>query len=557
MSRILVPVLFAAAILSISGCATQPQIAAKPQREGGNATTRLMIAEIALQRGDYPAAAREYSNAAYLATDKKLAEQATRVAFENRQDNWAVQSARRWLELDPQSDDARRYIAVVALRLFQVEEASRQFRHLVEKAYETPAKAFIDLSTTLADEDNAYAVFLLMQGLAARYPQLPEAHYAVGMAALRAYSYERAITNARRALELNPRFVEAERLLARALLVGGDPTAALKLARMRAAASNDPQDRLEVGLLLAASGANDEARTELATLLDNTATKADALRTLANIDLSQGKLEDASRRFTELLTTGRYVSLAFYSLGSIHERQREAVRAIRYYTRVTGGPYASECQLRAARLLVANGARDEANQLLDNFVGENPDRHVEIAIGRARMLADEGDTRAALEVLDSARRLYPDIQELRYARSTTLEQAGKVNETIAELRAALASRPEDPTALNALGYTLAEHKRTLNEAASLVQRALEKTPDNPAVQDTHGWVLHRQGKDAEALKWLETAYASQQDAEIAAHIGEVYWAMGQRGKAREVWQAALTVDPNHRYLLRTLRRYPD
>jgi tetratricopeptide (TPR) repeat protein len=549
-----IPALF----VLLSGCASAPQTP-QPQRaqeEGGSATARLMIAEIALQRGDYPTAAREYSNVSYLVSDPELAEQATRVAFEHRQDTMAAQSARRWLALSPQSEDARRHVAVLSLRLFEVQEAVHHFGHLLTHGYDTPAEGFLDLTGLLAEEESAYAVLALMDLLAQRHAQTPEAHYAVGAAALRAHDYARAQRAARRALELKPDYIDAERLLGRALLVGGEVDAALALARERAA-GGDPQARLEVGVLLAAAGPAGDARAALEPLLQLPGTKIEALRTLANLEMSEDDLDAAAGHYTELLTTGRYVSLAFYSLGAIHERRREPVRAIRYYTRVTGGPYASDAQLRAARLLVANGARDQANLLLDTFVGENPAHRIEVAIGRARMLADEGDSGAALRVLSEVSRVYPDVQELHYARGVILEQAGRVNDTIAELRTALLRRPEDPVALNAFGYTLAEHKRNLREAEALILQALEKTPDNPAVQDSMGWVLHRLGRHEEALGWLQRAWAGQQDAEIAAHIGEVHWAMGDRSSAREIWQAALSVEPNHRYLLRTLRRYPD
>src|SRR5690606_21293436 len=134
----------------------------------------------------------------------------------------------------------------------------------------------------------------------------------------------------------------------------------------------DPEARLEVGLLLAAAGMTEAARAELTPLLEVPHIKPEALRTLANLDLGEGRLDEAARHFTELLTTGHYVSLAFYSLGAIYERRNEPVRAVHYYTRVAGGPYAADAHLRAARLLVENGAREQANALLDEFVNQSP-----------------------------------------------------------------------------------------------------------------------------------------------------------------------------------------
>lgn len=531
--------------------------AASPPLPDGDANSHLMIAEIALQRGDTLAAAREYSAAARLSTDATLAMQATRVAFEARQPSIAVQSARRWLELDGQSADARRYLAVAALRLHLIDESAEQFEHLLRTTYPTPAAGFTDLAAVLADEDDSHGAFLVTSKLAAKQSQVPEGQYALGVAALRAYNYDAAVASARRAFDLRKDYLDAERLLARALVVNGKSEEGIRIARERAKQANDAPSKLEVVLLLVASGDETAARSELAPLLEVPDAKVEALRTLATLDLSAGRLDEASQYFQELVGTGRYVTLAFYSLGSINERRRNSPRAISYYARVTSGPYAVDAQLRAARLLALSDQREQANQLLDDFSVANPELETDMVLGRARLLADEGDAETALALIDALRARYPDDVQVRYSRAITLERLERSDEAIADLRELLEQRPDDPVALNALGYTMAEHQRDVKDAHAMIRKSLEMTPDNPAVQDSLGWALYRSGDERGALKWLERAYATEKDAEIAAHIGEVHWALGDRAKAREVWEKALAEDPSHRYLLETLRRHPE
>jgi predicted Zn-dependent protease len=133
----------------------------------------------------------------------------------------------------------------------------------------------------------------------------------------------------------------------------------------------------------------------------------------------------------------------------------------------------------------------------------------------------------------------------------------RVDDAVDLLRELMAQRPGDPVVMNALGYTLAEHNRELRQAHSLIRKSLDMTPDNPAVQDSLGWALHRMGENRDALEWLTRAFAEEKDAEIAAHLGETLWALGQQTQARAIWDQALENDPDHRYLLNTLRRYPD
>ena len=69
-----------------------------------------------------------------------------------------------------------------------------------------------------------------------------------------------------------------------------------------------------------------------------------------------------------------------------------------------------------------------------------------------------------------------------------------------------------------------------------------------------GWVEFRMGNRDEALRWLRQAYSSRPDTEIAAHLGEVLWAMGKRDEARRVWQDARGRDAANEVLKETLAR---
>ena len=122
------------------------------------------------------------------------------------------------------------------------------------------------------------------------------------------------------------------------------------------------------------------------------------------------------------------------------------------------------------------------------------------------------------------------------------------------MRAILARDPNNATALNALGYTLADRTDRHEEALRLISRALELDPGEPAIMDSMGWVLYRTGRYEEALDYLTRAYAEFPDPEVAAHLGEVLWVNGDTDAATQVWQGALLKDPNHKILLSTLER---
>jgi Flp pilus assembly protein TadD len=136
-----------------------------------------------------------------------------------------------------------------------------------------------------------------------------------------------------------------------------------------------------------------------------------------------------------------------------------------------------------------------------------------------------------------------------------LEKGGSVKEAVAALEKLLDDRAEDPTLLNALGYTLADHDLELQRAEQLIRRALETMPDNPAVLDSLGWVRFKRGDLREALSTLERAYQLSRDPEIGAHYGEVLWKNGSQQQARQIWASALARNPDSVPLKEVLARF--
>ncbi|MDP2266703.1 MAG: tetratricopeptide repeat protein, partial [Thiobacillus sp.] len=149
---------------------------------------------------------------------------------------------------------------------------------------------------------------------------------------------------------------------------------------------------------------------------------------------------------------------------------------------------------------------------------------------------------------------YPDSANLLYDRAMAAEKLGKLDVLEADLRRAIVLRPDDAQAYNALGYTLADRTNRLPEALVLLDKALTLSPEDPYILDSVGWAQYRAGNLLRAQAYLEQAYKLRPDPEIAAHLGEVLWAKGQRDEAGKLWQAGLQSHPQNEVLLETLRR---
>jgi len=149
---------------------------------------------------------------------------------------------------------------------------------------------------------------------------------------------------------------------------------------------------------------------------------------------------------------------------------------------------------------------------------------------------------------------YPDDGTLLYGRALMWERLDDIPRAEADFRKLLAIDQDDANALNALGYTLADRTNRYQEALELIARAVAAEPDNAAFVDSYGWVLYRLGRNREALAELRRAFTLRKDAEIAAHLAEVLWVMGQREEARKYFEESRKLDPDNRALQRALEK---
>ena len=281
-------------------------------------------------------------------------------------------------------------------------------------------------------------------------------------------------------------------------------------------------------------------------------------RRLALLAFNSGDIKEARQRFSDLVSSGEGNDAAQLYLADIAARDGDTDGAIAGYRRLYDSSVALSARSRAAALLLDKSARTEALALLDDYAADHPEDELDLTLAKARLLADHGEADTGLALLAAALERHPQHPSIEYDRAVILEQAGHVHESVEALEHMLAERPDDPTLLNALGYTLADHTLELGHAEALIRRALTVMPDNPAALDSLGWVHFREGDVKGAAATLGRAYSLGHDAEIAAHWGEALWVSGERNEARRVWAAALARDPDSKPLKATLKRFlPD
>ena len=500
-----------------------------------------VTAEIALSRHQARVAALQYTAAVEEDRDPELLRRATDVTLECLQPSLTAVVAARWIDVDPSAVDAHRAAARAALELHKIDQSAAHYRVVLNSSPRGPDGEFAVLETELAAAGNVYGARQLADRLAGDFPASSAALKMQAFATLRADDPASAVRTFEAALAATTADTERRELtqgLWRAQVLAGDVQQPLARAKDLAEREPTAEHRLDYALVLVAAQQDEAARTQLALLAHDPESNAVALRLLGLLDFQEGKMDDAATRFVELVTTGKFLDDGLYYLGMIAERHGDLERALRLYAEVQSGENALPALLRAAAILRSHGAAPASDELLDQLVSEQPQRAPDIMAARARIYADAGDLPQAMAVLDQGEQEYPDSVDLRYARASMEEEQGRIAAALKELAAVAGLRPDDPAALNAYGYTLADNRRQLVLARKLIEQAHAAAPKNAAILDSLGWVLFRQGHGEQALPYLTAAYADVHDGDVAAHLGEVYWQLGRHDEAERVWSEA-------------------
>jgi tetratricopeptide (TPR) repeat protein len=542
--------LAAASLMLACGAATAAE---KPMvTVASEADSRMMVAEVALERGDCRAAAEQYVGIANASQDSKVAARATQIGIACAHLDAARRSAARWRVLEPASGEASLAAAIIALQLYHLDEARAAlgaWRDAGSAGNQDPGQ-FAELLARESDATAAYRVFAeVLSG------SDPTAEVLLAQAKLAQQSFDlhTAIKLAQRALELESRLNEARLLIVRCRVMLGDVDQALGEAR-EMQKDLTGEDSFIVADLLTAADRDDAAREELRRLGTQPGLSSAADRRLGALAMADGDLGTAEEKFKALMGERGTTALALFYLSQIAERKGDDAQALQGYELLADSGLGLTARTSAARLLLKKGDRPKALQVLEDYARAHPDEAVEVAAARGQLLASVGLYDAAISDLNAALARYPAHPTIEYQLATVLERSGRKRESVAAFKALARKRPEDPGIANALGFTLADHRTELGYAEKLVQQALHVSPDNPAIQDSQAWVLFRRGKSRDAVVILERAYRNLRDPEIGAHYGEVLWTLGDQGRAHYIWQQALNVDPANSVLRGTITR---
>ena len=456
------------------------------------------------------------------------------------------------LELEPTNEYALSGLAAVYADLGDVKSATEMWRRLTEQS---PSPR-------------------TLRALAASYEQMRD--------------YAGAAQALRRALELAPRDLDIKRDLAEYLSLGDKLEEALKLYNELAAL--EPKDaQLQLRLsqiyyrqrdlakareaqekakaldpnnleiryndvnLLEGEAKYPEAIAQLKGILESTAKKSYSaaersnraifLERLAILHRSSEQYPQAVESFQQIVQldpdlgarSAAQVVDTYRQAKEYAKAEQEAEAAHKKY------PADRTLNLVRASVLADVGKAQQAAAEMKKLIDGKSDRETYLALAQ---IYDKGKNYQEMAwALDAAEKLSDSDEEketVHFTRGAMYEKLQKIAEAEAEFRAVLRTNPQNASALNYLGYMLADRNLRLQEARELISRALELDPQNGAYLDSLGWVLYRMGKLDEAERYLLLSLQRvSRDPTVHDHLGDVYFQQGKFKEAIAQWQASL------------------
>ena len=531
----------------------------------------LLIGEMLFRQGDAQDGSAYVLNAARRVGDESLFKRAAQMAIQSRSGPAALEATRAWRQSFPSSSEAAQYELQVLIVLGRIAETEQPVRHFLATLPEADKVPFVTALPALYQRvpDKPEAARTIERALAdaVKTPELaPAAWTTIGRLRLMAGDKAGALAAATLGQNASARS-EWPALLALQLMAGGETKAEALIQRHLASPDARPEVRIGYARALVDHGRSADAHRQLDTLVRLAPDKPEAW-------LVRGALFADERRDAEAeADLQRYLTLleaadqtpgadnpegrdhARMMLATIAERRGDYAAAEKLLAAIDSPERALSVQARRAQMLARQGRLEEARQAIREVPERSPDDARLKLLAEAQLLRDNGQSQRAYDLLSEELKKTPDEESLVYDAAMAAERAGHLDIMEGLLRHLIKLNPDASHAYNALGYSLADRNERLPEARTLIERAVQLSPDDAYIQDSLAWVHFRMGNLREARRILEAAYKKRPDAEIAAHLGEVLWTLGDREGARRMWREGVRLDADNETLTKTLKRF--
>jgi len=527
---------------------------------------RILAAEISAQRSAFIPAGKTMLDLAKEVGDVRLARRALEFYLAGGNLAGALESSRLWLRFEPDDAEALSTEMTLSAASGQTSGLTTALRKKIDEARDKTAAIGQALAVLgrVPDKRAGLAILISVLQESQARDTLP-AHIAISDLARAAGDAPRALSAAKAALNVAPRSEDAAmRVFEYGLAVDaqqafrdgqGFAAAHPKARRLRLLLATQWAERREFDLAMAELVAMvkfDPEDVDLVFMQGQIAYRAKRLPEARN--LLEQYVSRQSQRQLGASDEGSGLVDAYQLLSRIAQDQGFFDDAVSLLDNIQEPSARHNARVRQAAIRAQQGRVDDALVLLDTSDPQSLEEEVLTASAGAQMLREAKRPLEAIKRLEAANERMPDTVEIKYELAMMYERDERLNDTERLLREVIALDPGHAHSYNALGYSLADRNQRLPEALKLITRALEIAPNDPFIMDSMGWIKFRLGDYVTAVQYLEKAYRVRPEADIAAHLGEALWMLGQRDAAIEIWKKAVAKEADNATLQETIKR---
>jgi tetratricopeptide (TPR) repeat protein len=494
----------------------------------------------------------------------------------------AVSEVEQLIQREPSNWRLYRHLAYLYLQSGHSERITPLFNRVLDRR-DTPPEVRADIASVLARVGKQHQAERVYRQVLATNPQTEDAWLGLAEVLQARGQREEALSTYRRAGHQLPDSPMVFFYLARAVTTAEDLD--------RIVVDEDPRFLYRLGVALASAGRQEPAGRVFRAIVDRQPSSAEEWLDLARYYLSQEDLGQASEVMTRAFSAAPDSAQLYLFWGAALEQADRLDEAIEVYRRGTerlpdearlylywglaleerqqwqeaadlyqqglerGRTPDSDLHVRWGICLARQEQWDEATAHFGRALAMSP-RSPEAHLQWGLVLERQGRWQDAVGRLVTAGELAPSDTRVLFYLGAGFEQASRqlgkdeyFGRAVATFRRLLELNPDDAYTLNYLGYMFAEKGTDLEEAVSLLQRAIELEPGNSAFYDSLGWAYFRLGEYQRAEEYLAQALAAiddddaQEQAVIFDHAGDVAHALGKGDEARRHWTRALELGP--------------
>ncbi len=486
-------------------------LAAPASAGSGKASYMHYIQGLLLQqKGLYTEALKEFQQVVDIDPQSGyVLEQAAELALDVGQSTAALEFATQMAELEPKNPKAHLVLGNVRWAQSDPEGAEKSFA-VALKLQPKYEEALFAMGNLLAPSEPLRARGYFERYLSASDEGSPEVLYQLALIDQRLGNTPRAVENLQRAIEVDAEFLQARYALAQIYEVAKDTDAAL--AEYKGILPHDPKN-------------------------------LSLMNHVGELLFFRGRIDEAEASFDQVKALEPGNPAACFWKAFLAEQRKDWARAAAELRASTALDDDAGLVMRLSYYLTQAGRLGDAVDVLSQARTKWP-KDPEIAYFLGLGYDDLGQVQKAIEAMNGTLALKPDSREARFQLATLYEKAGNVEEMEKQFRLLLRSRPDDASALNYLGYSLADRGLKLAEARALIERAVALEPDNGAYADSLGWADFKLGDYAKANEeLLRAAEMVDSDETVWEHLGDSYNASKDSSRAWLAYKLSQFIKP--------------